>query len=294
MPRCRRSSILSSATAMIAELPGGMLSPICRSSSSLMPLSLTLPQMPPAPAPTAALARIVGGKIRPTRPPAIAPRLAHFLPLGSAVSLKWTFPSVPCTIAAASISSIVPSRSMALKSLTAASASSSFPKAATNTSTVLVAMCLSFPSVTVCPRAPRWWPRSAHTTARWRARHGRCHCFTVQLRAAGATMSSVQSGWLSLRPRRPGVWGKSSAVAGADVWQPLEPARQVPVPVPQELHRRRQQYAAHQGGIEEDRDREAEAELLEDQQREGRKDREHGHHHDGRAGDDTGGALDAV
>src|SRR5438270_297073 len=167
---------------MIAELPGGMVSPICRSSSSLMPLSRTLPQMPPAPAPTAALA-----------------------------SQAWAL-----------------------------------------------------------------------------------SLFTVQLRAEGASMSFVQSGGFGLRPRRPGVWGKSSAVAGADVWQPLEPARQVPVPVPQELHRRGQQDAAHQSGIEEDRDREADAELLEDQQREGRKDREHGHHDDGRAGDDTGGALDAV
>src|SRR5689334_22619447 len=256
---------------MIAELPGGMLSPIWRSSSSLMPLSRTLPQMPPAPAPTAALARIVGGKIRPTRPPAIAPRLAHFLPLGSAVSLKWTFPSAPCTIAAASISSIVPSRSMALKSLRAASASSSLPNAATNTSTVLLVMRCPFRRpMTISPRAPRGAPRSEHTTASMAGRR--------------QTVGRQWSGGFSLRPRRARVRRETSAVSGTHVWQPLEPAGQVPVPVAQELHRRRQQDAAHQSGIEEDRNREADAELLEDQQREGRKDREHGHHHEGQIG----------
>src|SRR2546423_12229625 len=102
---------------MIAELPGGMVSPICRSSSSLMPLSRTLPQMPPAPAPTAAVARIVGGKIRPTRPPAVAPRLAHFLPPGSAVSLEWDFSSGLGLIAAADVAFVLPAGHAAVKSL---------------------------------------------------------------------------------------------------------------------------------------------------------------------------------
>src|SRR3954454_14556093 len=105
-----------------------------------MPLSRTLPQMPPAPAPTAALARIVGGKISPTRPPAIAPRLAHFLPLGSAVSWKDTLPSWPRTTTAASIRSIEPSRSMARKSFSASPACFSLSNAATKTSSGLSVM----------------------------------------------------------------------------------------------------------------------------------------------------------
>ena len=41
--------------------------------------------------------------------------------------------------------------------------------------------------------------------------------------------------------------------------QPLEPAGQVPVPLAEQLHRRRQQHAADDRGVEEDGDREADA-----------------------------------
>ena len=83
----------SSATAMIADEPGGRLLPISFRSSSLKPLSRILPHTPPAPPPTTAETMMLGGKISPTTPPAIAPRFAHFLPLGSAVSSNFTFPS---------------------------------------------------------------------------------------------------------------------------------------------------------------------------------------------------------
>jgi hypothetical protein len=73
--------------------------------------------MPPAPPPIAAVAMMLGGKISPTRLPAIAPRFAHVLPLGSAVSSIFTFPSAVWTTTAASIRSIEPSRSIDLKSL---------------------------------------------------------------------------------------------------------------------------------------------------------------------------------
>ena len=65
---------------------------------------------------------MLGGKIKPTTPPAIAPRLAHFLPLGSAVSSNLTLPSAVWTITAASIRSIAPSRCAAWKSFSAAAA----------------------------------------------------------------------------------------------------------------------------------------------------------------------------
>src|SRR5436190_896820 len=167
MPRSRRSTTRSSATAMTAEVPGGMLSPIWRSSSSLIPLSRSLPQMPPPAPPTAALAIMVGGKISPTRPPAIAPRLAHFFPLGSAVSSKRTLPSAPCTIAAASMSSIEPSRSIPLKSSSASPASLSLLNAATNNSTFAVAISYLplLPSRSHSRRPPaRRRPRADHTT----------------------------------------------------------------------------------------------------------------------------------
>ena len=76
--------------------------------------------------------------------------------------------------------------------------------------------------------------------------------------------------------------------------QPLEPLRQVPVPVAEELHRRRQQHAADDRRVDEDRDRQPHAQLLEDQQRQGGEDREDRDHHGGGAGHDAGGGLDPV
>src|SRR5436305_67309 len=67
--------------------------------------------------------------------------------------------------------------------------------------------------------------------------------------------------------------------------QPLEAARQVPVPVAQELHRGRQEHRAHDRGIEEDGDRESESELLHRQEPDAREQREHAHHHERSARD---------
>jgi len=125
---------------MIAELPGSMLSPIAFRSSSLKPLSRSLPQIPPAPPPTTAPARRLGGKIRPTMPPAIAPRLAHRFPLGSAVSSNFTFPSSVWTTTAASMRSIDPSRSIVWKSFSAWPACVSLSNAATKICTGLSVM----------------------------------------------------------------------------------------------------------------------------------------------------------
>ena len=85
-PFSSRSTTRSSALAMIAEVPGGMLSPMALRSSSLRPCHEAA-QIPPAPPPTTAEAMMLGGKMSPTRPPAIAPRLAHVLPLGSAANV---------------------------------------------------------------------------------------------------------------------------------------------------------------------------------------------------------------
>src|SRR3974377_2209282 len=52
MPFSSRSITRSSASAMIADVPGSMLSPISLSCSSVKPLSRTLPQIAPAPPPT--------------------------------------------------------------------------------------------------------------------------------------------------------------------------------------------------------------------------------------------------
>src|SRR3954453_23448510 len=128
---------------MMADVPGGRLSPAFLSSSSLNPLSRTLPQMPPLAPATAAPAMMLGGKISPTTPPAMAPRFAHFFPLGSALSMKCTLPPLSWTTTAASIRWIEPSRSMARKSLYAASAWFSVSYIAMKTSTVVLVICLA-------------------------------------------------------------------------------------------------------------------------------------------------------
>ena len=62
--------------------------------------------------------------------------------------------------------------------------------------------------------------------------------------------------------------------------QPAELLRQVPVALAQELHRGGQEDAPDDRRVDEDRDREAHADLLEDDRREDREDPEHGDHDD--------------
>ena len=56
--------------------------------------------------------------------------------------------------------------------------------------------------------------------------------------------------------------GRGRFLAEVEVRQPLEPARQVPVPVSEQLHRGRQEHRPDDGGVEQDRNREPDAELL--------------------------------
>src|ERR671919_1729436 len=99
-------------------------------------------------------------------------------------------------------------------------------------------------------------------------------------------------GWLGdrLRDRGRGRSGRFVFVA----WEPLEPAREVPVPVAEELHRRRQEYGADDGGVDEYGGGESDPELLEEEHRERGEDREHADHDDSRAGDNAGRRLDPV
>src|SRR5947209_6385452 len=128
---------------MIAEEPGGRSSPTFLSSSSLKPLSRILPQTPPPAPPMTAPAMMLGGKIRPTRPPATTPRLAHCLPFGSLVSLNVTLPSVSCTTTAASTSLMEPPLSMFFSWLSDSVASYSLPNVATTTTRVLLSSVMS-------------------------------------------------------------------------------------------------------------------------------------------------------
>src|SRR5918997_1720751 len=76
--------------------------------------------------------------------------------------------------------------------------------------------------------------------------------------------------------------------------EPLEPPREVPVPLAQELHRRREENRSDDRCVEQDRRREPDAELLEEQHREGAEDREDPDHHDCSARDDPRSPLDPV
>ncbi len=79
----------------------------------------------------------------------------------------------------------------------------------------------------------------------------------------------------------------------ADARQPLEPARQVPVPLAEQLHHGRQQHRANDGRVDQDRRREAEAHLLDVDLVQRHEDREHRDHHERRARHRRRGALDA-
>src|SRR5918997_805536 len=64
-----------------------------------------------------------------------------------------------------------------------------------------------------------------------------------------------------------------------DLGQPVEALGQVPVLLAQELHRRREEDGPDQRGVEQDRDGQADAHLLELDRAEAGEDGEHGHHH---------------
>src|SRR3954454_5309682 len=59
-----------------------------------------------------------------------------------------------------------------------------------------------------------------------------------------------------------------------DPWEPAEPSRQPPVPVAEQRHRRRQQHAPDQRGVDEDGHGEPEAELLDEHEAEAHEDGE--------------------
>src|SRR5690348_6178397 len=71
--------------------------------------------------------------------------------------------------------------------------------------------------------------------------------------------------------------------------EPREPAGEVPVTLAQQLHGGWEKNAADEGGVYQDRCRQANAELFEHQHREGCEDREHRDHHDRGAGHHSGG-----
>ena len=79
-----------------------------------------------------------------------------------------------------------------------------------------------------------------------------------------------------------------------EVRQPLEPRGEVPVPLAEQLHRRGEQDAPDDRRVDQDRRGEPDAELLEEQHRQRREDREHADHHDRRAGDDARRRADPV
>src|SRR5438067_3106158 len=107
------------------------------------------------------------------------------------------------------------------------------------------------------------------------------------LRAGGPTRYLCGSG------RRPGR-RRGRELVLFKPRKPLEPFGQVPVPLAEQLHRRRQQDASDECGVNQDRRCEPDAELLEDQHREGGEDRKDGDHDDRCARHYSGGGLDPV
>src|SRR3954453_3812053 len=72
--------------------------------------------------------------------------------------------------------------------------------------------------------------------------------------------------------------GNHGGVAVLETRQPAEPARQVPVGVAEQLHRRRQQHCADERCVDEHRGCEADAHLLEVEERERGEDAERTDH----------------
>ena len=73
--------------------------------------------------------------------------------------------------------------------------------------------------------------------------------------------------------------------ASAEIRQPGEPSRQVPVPAAQQCHRRRHEDGANDCGVDDDGHRQPEADLLQLAQAAGGKGAEHRHHDERGAGD---------
>src|SRR5215213_3304815 len=90
---------------------------------------------------------------------------------------------------------------------------------------------------------------------------------------------------------RPLWWG--SRVVRSDSRQPLEPARQVPVPVAEELHRRWEEHSSDDRRVDQDCGCQSEAELFEVQEVERDEHEEHADHHYCGACNRAGGARDA-
>src|SRR3954468_6004996 len=138
----------------------------------------------------------------------------------------------------------------------------------------------------------------------WRGMPRRCS--TIWDRRVGLDMVLSASGRHGRRARSVGeLWlggglgvlgfdGRSGVAFGADAGEPLQPAGQVPVPVAEQRHRRGQQDAADDGGVDQDGDGEPESHLLEVEEAEGDEAREHADHHRGGAGHGPGGGRDPL
>ena len=130
------------------------------------------------------------------------------------------------------------------------------------------------------PAQRGWRPRERAATT-WPPGHRRTQ-------AAGPTALTDYAG----APSVAGPGGRAPAAPGPSpcpvrlaldghARQPAEPARHPPVPVAEQAHRRRQQHAPDERGIDQHGDRQPQPELLDDHQPERHEDREH-HDHDRR------------
>ena len=111
---------------------------------------------------------------------------------------------------------------------------------------------------------------------------------------AGAGTGPSRRGLRPRHPRGSGAGSGSSSRSCSRRGSQLQPARQVPVAVAEEGHRGGQEHRAHDGGVDQDRRRQADPHLLEVDDGQQGEDAEHRDHHDGRAGDHAGRAADAV
>ncbi len=83
-------------------------------------------------------------------------------------------------------------------------------------------------------------------------------------------------------------WFGVAGAFDADIGQPFQPLGEVLVLVTQQFHARRYEHHADDGGVQNHRNREAEAHLLEHGERSQGESAENGHHDLGSAGDDGG------
>src|SRR4051812_10812648 len=131
-------------------------------------------------------------------------------------------------------------------------------------------------------------------------------CSTVRVGRVGLDMVLSASGrhrrgartvgklWLDGGLGVLGFDGRSGVALGANAGEPLQPAGQVPVPVAEQRHRRGQQDAADDGGVDQDRHGQPEPHLLEVEEADGDEAREHADHHRGCAGHGPGRGGDPL